>query len=169
MRSSDLQDAFNEHLNKELYSGYIYLAMAAYFESINLPGFAAWMRTQAKEEYQHAMKFWEYLYDRGGKVTLLAIDQPQSTYKSPLHAFEQALAHEKDVSEAINKLYTRAIDEKDYASEVFLQWFINEQVEEEKNAGQVVDTLRMLGDSSAALLMLDRELGARGAAAVAAG
>ncbi len=164
MPSKDLQDALNEHLNKELYAAYLYLAMAAYFESTNMPGFTAWMRAQAREEYGHAMKFWTYISDRGGRVTLLAIDQPPSQYRSPLDAFEQALAHEQEVSEAINKLYGRAVDERDYASEVFLQWFISEQVEEEKSAQQIVDTLKMVGDDPASLLMLDREMGGRDAA-----
>lgn len=163
MPSKDLQDALNEHLNQELYAAYLYLAMAAHFEATNMPGFTAWMRSQAREEYGHAMKFWEYIYDRGGEVTLLAIDQPPSKYKSPLDAFEQALAHEQAVTEAINKLYGRVVDERDYASEVFLQWFVSEQVEEEKTAGQIVDTLKMVGDSPASLLLLDREMSARGA------
>lgn len=164
MPSKDLHDALNEHLNKELYAAYLYLAMAAFFESTNMPGFTSWMRAQAKEEYSHAMKFWQYVTDRGGKVTLLAIDQPPSKYRSPLDAFQQALAHEQEVSEAINKLYGRAVDERDYASEVFLQWFVSEQVEEEKNAQQIVDTLKMVGEDSASLLMIDREMGTRGAA-----
>ncbi|MFN2526622.1 MAG: ferritin [Actinomycetota bacterium] len=162
MASKDLYEAMNNHLNKELYSAYLYLAMAAHFESVNLPGFAAWMNSQAKEEYGHAMQFWTYIYDRGGSVTLLAIDQPPSKYGSPLEAFEQALAHEKDVTEDIHKLYARASDEKDYASEVFLQSFISEQVEEEKTASQIVETLKLVGDSTASLLMYDRELAQRG-------
>ncbi|MFN2389626.1 MAG: ferritin [Actinomycetota bacterium] len=163
MPSKDLQDAMNTHLNQELYSAYLYLAMAANFEAANLPGFAGWMRAQAKEEYAHAMKFWDYIYDRGGRVTLLAIAEPPAKYKAPLDAFQKAFDHEKEVTRAIHELYGRAVAEKDYASEVFLQWFVSEQVEEEKSAGQIVDTLKMVGDSMASLLMFDRELGARGA------
>ncbi len=162
MASKDLKDAMNKHLNKELYSAYLYLSMAAYFEAGNLPGFAGWMRAQAKEEYEHGMKFWTYIYDRGGSVTLLAIDQPPSQFGSCLDAFSQAYEHEKEVTSDIHELYRRAVADKDYASEVFLQWFVSEQVEEEKTAGQIVDTLKMVGDSSAALLMLDREMSARG-------
>lgn len=161
MTSRSLQEAMNKQLNKELYSGYLYLAMAAYFEATNFPGFAAWMRAQSQEENAHAMKFWEFIYDRGGEVTLLAIDQPPSTFKSPVDAFEQALAAEQDNTAEIHKLYEAAVDEKDYASQVFLQLFIAEQVEEEKMASDHLDTLRRIGDSSAALLILDREMGNR--------
>ncbi len=165
MASKDLQDAMNKHLNKELYSAYLYLAMAAYFESTNLPGFAGWMRAQAKEEYQHAMKFWDYIYDRSGAVTLLTIAEPPAKFKTPYDAFKQAFDHEKEVTAQIHELYGRAVADKDYASEVFLQWFVSEQVEEEKTSGQIVETLKMVGDSTASLLMFDRELGARGAPA----
>lgn len=161
MARRDLQEAMNEHLSKELYSAYLYLAMAAYFESINLPGMTNWMRAQAKEEYQHAMLFWEFISDRGGRVTLLAIDKPPASFGSPLEAFQEALDHEKEVSKEINDLYGQAAAANDYASQAFLQGFVTEQVEEEKTATQIVDTLKMVGDNPAALLMFDRELGQR--------
>ena len=161
MTSKGLQDAMNKQLNKELYSGYLYLSMAAHFEATNMPGFAAWMRAQSAEENAHAMKFWEFIYDRGGEVHLLAIDQPPSSFKNPVDAFEQALRAEQENTAEINKLYEMAVSEKDYASQVFLQLFIAEQVEEEKMANDAVDTLKMVGDSAAALLMIDREMGNR--------
>jgi ferritin len=161
MTSKSLHSAMNEQLNKELYSSYMYLSMSAYFEAANYPGFAAWMRAQSNEENVHAMKFWEYVHDRGGDVTLLAIAQPPSKFASPLDAFEQALQAEKDNTNAIHALYATAVEEKDYPSQVFLNWFIQEQVEEEKTATQIVDTLQMVGDSAASLLLLDRELGSR--------
>lgn len=161
MATPDFHDAMNEHLNKELYSWYLYLAMAAHFEAVNLPGFAGWMHAQANEEMAHAMRFWTFIDDRGGVVRLLSIDAPPGGFPSPLAAFQQALEHEREVTEQIHKLYARAVDEKDYAGEVFLQGFISEQVEEEKTASDIVETLRLAGDNSASLLMLDRELGAR--------
>ena len=161
MAAKPLHEAFNQHLNKELYSAYLYLAMAAYFESSNLEGFTSWMKLQAREEYEHAMKFWEHILDRGGNVTLLAIAQPPAKYSSPLDAFQQAHSHEQEVSKAIHELYETAVRDKDYPAEVFLQWFVTEQVEEEKNVGAIVDKLKMVGDSSAGLLMLDREVGQR--------
>ena len=161
MTSDSIRDALNAQLNKELYSSYLYLSMAAHFEATNLPGFATWMKGQSREEYEHAMKFWDYIYDRGGSVTLLSIDQPETTFKSPLDAFEKALQAEKDNTEQIHKLYAMAVEQKDYPTQVFLNWFIEEQVEEEKTAGQIVDTLKLVDDSSASLLLLDRELGAR--------
>jgi ferritin len=160
--SPDFHEAMNEHLNKELYSWYLYLAMAAHFEAVNLPGFAGWMHSQAKEEMAHAMRFWTFISDRGGAVTLLSIDAPPARFSSPRAAFEQALEHEREVTQQIHKLYARAVDEKDYAGQVFLQEFITEQVEEEKTASDIVETLKLAGDNSASLLMLDRELGARG-------
>jgi ferritin len=119
------------------------------------------MRAQSNEENEHAMKFWEYIHDRGGEVTLLAIDQPPSKFSTPLAAFEQALEAERDNTAEIHKLYAAAVEDKDYPSQVFLNWFIQEQVEEEKTASSIVETLRMVEDSPASLLLLDRELGNR--------
>ncbi len=165
MLSRTMQDAINEQIKNELYSAYLYLSMSAYCESINLPGFALWMRMQAQEEVGHAMKFYESVHGRGGRVVLLAIDQPPAEFQSPLGVFEKTLEHEQKVTAMINNLYELAIQEKDYASKVLLQWFVTEQVEEEDSAMKVIDTLRMVGDSRQALLMLDREMGGRQAAA----
>ena len=162
MLGKAVQEAMNEQIKNELYSAYQYLAMAAYCESANLPGFAHWMRTQAREETEHAMKFYDFILDRSGQVVLQAIDQPVAEFSSPLEVFERALEHEQEVTAMINDLYGLAVRENDYASQTFLQWFVTEQVEEEKNAGDVVETLRMIGDKSEALFLLDRELAGRG-------
>ncbi len=162
MADSDLHDELNAQLNRELYASHLYLATASYFETENFPGLASWMKAQVEEERIHAMKFWDFIFSRGASVTVLALDQPPSKYGSPLEAFQAALEHEKQVTEEINKLYARAIDEKDYASQAFLQWFVSEQVEEEKMVGDIVATLERIGDSSTGLFMYDRELAQRG-------
>ena len=162
MLSRTVQEAMNEQIKNEFYSAYQYLSMAAYCESVNLPGFARWMRMQAREEVEHAMKLYDFILDRGGRVLLQAMDQPVADFGSPLEVFEQALEHEQRVTAMINGLYGLAVKENDYASQTFLQWFVTEQVEEEKNAGDVVETLKMIGDKSEALFLLDRELGGRG-------
>jgi ferritin len=161
MLGKAVQDAMNEQIKNELYSAYQYLSMAAYCESVNLPGFAQWMRAQSQEETEHAMKFYDFILDRNGRVVLQAIEAPVVEFGSPLEVFEQALEHEQKVTAMINELYGLAVRENDYASQTFLQWFVTEQVEEEKNAGDVVETLRMVGDKSEALFLLDRELGRR--------
>jgi ferritin len=161
MFSQAVSKAMNDQIQAELYSAYLYLAMSAHFEAENMPGFAHWMQLQANEEMEHAMKFYGFIQDRGGRVVLQAIQQPQTTFDSPLSIFEQAYAHEQKVTALINSIYDVARQENDYASQTFLNWFVDEQVEEEKNASQIVDTLRMVGDSPAALFMLDRQLGAR--------
>jgi ferritin len=163
MLSKTIQDAMNEQIKNELYSAYLYLSMSAYCEAANLPGFAHWMRVQAQEEVGHAMKFYDFIYERGGRVVLQAIDQPPVEFQSPLHVFEQTLEHEQKVTGLIHDLYTLAVEEKDYASQAFLQWFVTEQVEEEGSATQIVETLKIIGDKGQALVMLDRELGKRGA------
>ena len=162
MISKALQDALNEQIKNELYSAYLYLSMSAYFERINLPGSARWMRLQSQEETSHAMKFFDHLNDRGGTVVLQAIDQPPSEFKSPLEMFQQALAHEQKVTGMINKLYALAVKENDYPAQVELQWFVTEQVEEEKNATQIVEQLKIVGEHGPSLIMIDRQLGARG-------
>ena len=159
MLGKTIQDAMNEQIKNEFYSAYQYLSMAAYCESVNLPGFAHWMRAQSREELEHAMKFYDFILDRNGRVVLQAIDQPVVEFGSPLEVFEQVLEHEQKVTAMINELYGLAVRENDYASQTFLQWFVTEQVEEEKNAGDVVETLKMVGDTSEALFLLDRELG----------
>jgi ferritin len=156
-----VEKAINEQINAELYSAYLYLSMAAYFESQNLKGFAHWMQAQTKEEVGHAMKMYGFVFERGGKVALKAIENPQSSWKSPLNAFESVYEHEQKVTELINKLVDVARSENDVASENFLMWFIDEQVEEEAHASEIVEKLKMIGDARQGLFMLDRELGAR--------
>jgi ferritin len=162
MLGKKVQDAINEQIKNELYSGYLYLAMSAYFEAKNLPGFAHWMRMQAEEEQEHALKFFDFVNDRGARVVLQAIDQPPVEWESPLAVFEQTLEHEQKVTGLINQLYELALEENDYPTQVMLQWFIDEQVEEEKNATEIVETLRLAGDKGQALIMMDRALGRRG-------
>lgn len=161
MLSKTIQDALNEQIKHELYSSHLYLSMSAYCESINLPGFAHWMRMQSEEERGHALKIFDYINDRGGRVTLLSIDQPPSEFESPLHVFEQALEHERKVTALINELYGLAHKENDYATQALLQWFVTEQVEEENTASQIVEELKMVGSQGTALFMLDRQLGSR--------
>ena len=161
MLSKKMQDAMNEQINKELYSAYLYLSMSAHCESINLSGFAHWMREQAEEEKEHAMKLYEFICDRGGRVELKAIDQPPVEFKSAIDVFEQTLKHEEFVTSLINDLYVLAVQEKDYASQIFLQWFVTEQVEEEKGASEILEMLRMIGDKAQGILIVDRQLAAR--------
>ncbi|MBN2550642.1 MAG: ferritin [Anaerolineales bacterium] len=161
MLSEKLLEAINQQIQKELYSAYLYLSMSAYFEAHSLPGFAKWTRMQAQEEVEHAMKFYDYVNDRGGRVVLLAIQQPQVEFNSPLEVFEAILEHEQLVTASINNLYTLALKENDYAAQVMLHWFIDEQVEEEKNAGQIVDHLRMVEDHKVSLINLDHQVGKR--------
>jgi ferritin len=161
MLTKKLESAINDQIQRELASAYIYLSMAAYFEANTLPGFANWMRIQFHEEQFHAFKFFDFVFDRGGVVELQPIEGPQVKFSSPTEVFEKTLAHEQLVTKHINDLYALAIEEKDYPSQVLLQWFIDEQVEEEKNASDILDMLKMVEGNSHALLMLDRELGAR--------
>jgi ferritin len=151
----------NDQIQREMESAYIYLSMAAYFDGMNFPGFAHWMKIQFQEEQAHAMKFFTFIIDRGGKVSLQALNEPPVDFKSPLEVFEKALAHEEKISGHINDLYALSIEEKDFASQPLLQWFIEEQVEEEASAGEIVDTLKMIKEDFTALLILDRELGQR--------
>ncbi len=153
--------AFNEQINHELYSSYLYLSMAAYFHSINLDGFAGWMRVQAKEEDSHAMKFFEHLRDRGARIALDQIDKPKAAWKSPLDAFTAAYEHEKFITSKINGLYKLAEKESDYPAKVLLDWFVKEQVEEEATASGIVNMLERIKDSGNGIIMLDRELGKR--------
>ena len=161
MLGKAVEEAMNEQMKNEFFAAYQYLSMAAYCESQNLPGFAHWMRTQAREETEHAMKFYDFILDRNGRVVLQGIDGPVVEFGSPLEVFERALEHEQKVTAMINDLYGLAVRENDYASQTFLQWFVTEQVEEEKNTGDVLETLKMIGDKSEALFLLDRELGQR--------
>jgi len=162
MITKPMQDAINDQIHKELYSSYLYLSMAAYFEAQNLPGFAHWMRVQEAEERGHAMKFFDFLNERGGRVTLKAIDAPKSEWKSALEVAEEVAAHEAKVTASIYALYETALKEKDYPAQVMLQWFITEQVEEEKNAAEIVSSLKLIEAHGTAILMLDHRLAKRG-------
>lgn len=164
MFSQKVQNAINDQINAELYSAYVYLSMSAYFEAQNLSGFAHWMRLQYQEETQHALKLFDYMNDRGGAIVLKAVDAPPAGAGSTLDIFEKTLAHERKVTGLIHSLYKLAMDEGDYPTQVLLQWYIDEQVEEEKNATAAVANLRLAGDSGPGLLLLDREMGGRGAA-----
>ena len=161
MINEKMREALNGQLNAELYSAYLYLSMAAYFESADLPGFANWMRVQFQEEQFHAMKFFDYIIDRGGRVTLRDIKAPPSDWNSPLAIFEATLAHEQKVTGLINDLVSLAREEQDNASEIYLQWYVHEQVEEENNVGTVLGQLKLIKDSPQALFMLDKELSQR--------
>jgi ferritin len=161
MIGTAMQDAMNEQINKELYSSYLYLSMAAYYEDKNLPGFANWMRVQADEEREHGMKFFDFIQERGGRVLLKGIDAPKTDWSSSLEVAEEVAAHEAKVTASIYALYELALQEKDYPAQVMLQWFIKEQVEEEKNAAEIVATLKLIEDRGTAVLMLDHQLAKR--------
>ncbi len=161
MLSETMQKALNDQVNAEYYSAYLYLSMAAYFESLNLNGFANWMRVQTQEELAHGTIMFNFIGQRGGRVILSAIAAPQTEWKSPRDAFECAYSHEKKVTGLINKLVDLAIRESDHATNAFLQWFVTEQVEEEMNASGIANQLKVAGDSPNALFMIDRELAAR--------
>jgi ferritin len=163
MLSKTMQDALNEQIQKEYYSSYLYLAMAAYCEANNLPGSGKWMRIQSQEELSHAMKLYDHVCDRGGRVALQAIQQPPVEYKSALDIFLKALEHEQHVTASIHKLYALSVKENDYPAQITLQWFVTEQVEEEKNAGLIVEQLKAVGESKTSLMLLDRHLAKRGA------
>jgi ferritin len=165
MLSKKMEKALNEQLNAELYSAYLYLAISAWFESQNLPGLAAWMRIQHREETTHAMKFFKFVAERRSRVVLKVIEEPAKEWKSPLAAFEAALEHEQYITGRIGDLVNLAIEEKDHATNAFLQWFVNEQVEEEANADAVLRKLKLMADAPGGLFMLDQQLGQRPAAA----
>jgi ferritin len=156
-----MEKALNEQVNAELFSAYLYLSMEAYFKSLNLNGFANWMRVQTQEEIMHAMKIYDFIDERGGRITLKAIGGPDTEWDSPLAAFEAVYKHEQKVTGLINNLVNLAIEEKDHATNTFLQWFVNEQVEEESSADQMVQQLKMIDKSPGGMFMLDRELGQR--------
>jgi ferritin len=161
MLGKKIEDAFNEQINWELYSGYLYLSMSAYFLSINLNGFANWMRVQALEELTHAMKFFDFINERSGRVALLEAKSPPKEWESPLGAFEDAYEHECFVSSRINDLVNLSLEEKDHASNNFLQWFVAEQVEEEASVDEVAQKLKIIGGDGGGLFMLDQELAQR--------
>lgn len=162
MISQTIQNLINDQINKELYSSYLYLAMAAWFEEKNLGGFAAWLRVQESEEREHAMKLYAHLVDRGGRVVLKAIAAPPTPWTTNIEVFREVLKHEEEVTASITALYEAALKEKDYPAQILLQWFINEQVEEEKNATQIVQQLQLIEDRGTAVYVLDHSLGKRG-------
>lgn len=161
MPSTRMQEVLNRQLNAELYSSYLYLSMAAYFQDVGLLGFAHWMRLQAQEELMHGLKFYDYLAGCGARIRLAAIEAPPAEWESPRDAFENVARHEQKVTGLINSLYSLAADEQDHATKIFLQWFITEQVEEEATAGEVLQKLRLVGAEGGGLYLLDRELAAR--------
>ncbi len=168
MISKKMQDALNEQVTAEFYSAHLYLAMSTYLESIDLPGFANWMRIQYQEEASHAEKILDYVVERDGRGILSGFDSPPVDWKNALEVFEQAYAHEQKVTGLINGLMDTALAEKDHAAQIFLQWFVNEQVEEEASVKTIVQHLKMLGNSKAGIFQIDRELGSRSFAPPAA-
>jgi ferritin len=156
-----IEQELNKQINEEMYSSYLYLSMSAYFETVNLAGCANWMKIQSQEEYLHAMKFYTYLVQKGGKVMLQAIQEPTHAWENVLNVFEATLAHERHITARIDGLVNLALEEKDHATNSFLQWFVTEQVEEEATAEKIIDDLKMIGDNRTGLFMMDRELGAR--------
>ncbi len=163
MLKSNVQDALNSQLNAEVASAYLYLSMAAHFESQNFRGMAHWMQTQAREEWKHAMKFFGHIVDRGGRVVLARLEAPKAQWGSVLEVFQETVSHECHVTERIHSLVKLAVTESDFATQSFLQWFVDEQVEEESQAQQIVEKLKMMGDGNIGLFILDAELGKRAA------
>ncbi|HUW20738.1 MAG TPA: ferritin [Sedimentisphaerales bacterium] len=161
MIGKKMQEALNKQINAELYSAYLYLSMEAFFQSLNLPGFANWMRIQTQEELVHGLKIYDYVNKRGGRVTLKAIADPPVKWNSPLAAFEAVYKHEQKVTGLINDLVNLAIEQKDHAAQIFLEWFVSEQVEEEKSADEIVQKLKLMADAPGAIYMLDNEMARR--------
>ena len=162
MISKTMEKAINEQINKELFSSYLYLSMAAYFENTGLPGAAKWMYVQSGEEREHGMKLFGHLIERGGNVALGAMAAPETAWANPMSAFQAVYAHEQFITKSIYGLYEVALQEKDYPVQILLQWFINEQVEEEKNASDVIDSMKRIESHETAVLQLDHQLGKRG-------
>lgn len=161
MMSEAMQAAINKQINREIYSAYIYASMATYFEHRSLKGFANWMRMQSEEELDHARKFTTYMQDRGARVVFTSVDAPRTDWGAPLEVFTDAYNHECHITACINELSSQAIAEKDHATHALLEWFVTEQVEEESNADQIVQQLKLADGAPGALFLLDRELGAR--------
>lgn len=161
MIKKTVSDAINAQINAEFYSAYLYLSMSAYFEAQGLPGFANWMRVQFEEEQFHALKFYDYVNERGGRVLLTTFETPKHEWENMVEVFEDVLKHEIHVTDLINNLVDIAMAEKDHASVAFLQWFVNEQVEEEANVEKILSQLRLIGGKGDGILMLDRELATR--------
>jgi ferritin len=157
--------ALNNQLNVELYSSYLYLGMSSYFESVSLTGFASWMKKQSLEEYEHGMKIYDFIHETNGTVELKKIDAPNAGWKTALDIFEETFEHEKSVTKSIYELVELAITEKDHAATSFLQWFVNEQVEEESTVSKILDRMKLAGDNKQGLFFMDREMGQMAAAA----
>ena len=161
MLNKKMENALNEQINKEIYSAYLYMAMSAHSTNIGLSGFANWFMVQYHEEMEHAMKIYDYVNDQGGKVHLKAIDEPPSTFKDAMDMFKKTLKHEQFVTKSINTLMDLAIKEKDHATQIFLQWFVTEQIEEEGNDNDIIAKLELAGVKGNGLFMIDKELGTR--------
>ncbi len=161
MISSEIQKAINKQIGHEFFAAYLYLGMMAYFESRSLSGFGHWMRLQAQEEAAHAMRLVDFMLDRGGEVELGPIERPVVDFETPLDVMKAALAHEQKVTGLINDIYALAMKHNDYPAQVLMQWFVSEQVEEERNAGEIVDQLMLAGGSASALLVIDGRLADR--------
>ncbi len=161
MLSEKMEEALNEQLNKEIYSAYLYLSMSAHSTNIGLPGFANWFMVQYKEEMDHAMKIYNYINEQGGKVKLKAVEEPPSEFKDAMDMFEKTLNHEQFITKSIHDLMELAIEEKDHATQIFLQWFVTEQVEEESNDNEILAKLKLAGSKGNGLFMIDKELATR--------
>jgi ferritin len=161
MLSKAVQDALNEQIKQETYSSYLYLAMSSYCHSTGFHGFAQWLRVQSGEESGHAHKIFDFVNERGGRAMLKAIEQPPVNYPSPVDCMEKAYDHEQKISGMINRLYELAQKEKDYPTQVFLQWFVKEQVEEEQNVAQILEQIKLVGKQGPSLFLVDRALAAR--------
>jgi len=161
MLSEKMVEALNKQLNNEIYSAYLYLSMSAHSTFIGLKGFANWFMVQYQEEMTHAMKIYDYINDQGGQVKLITIAQPPTKFESPLDMFEKTLNHEKFITKCINDLVDLAIEKKDHATKIFLQWFVTEQIEEEANDNEIISKLKLVGGEGNGLFMIDKELAAR--------
>ncbi len=161
MLGKKMLDELNKQINKEMYSAYLYMSMSSYSEYTGLKGFANWFMVQYKEEMEHAMRIYHYINDQGEQVKLMAIEEPPAVFESPLDMFEKTLAHEQFITKSINDLVDIAIEEKDHATNIFLQWFVTEQIEEESNDNEIISQLKLIGGDGNGLLMLDKELGMR--------
>jgi ferritin len=161
MLSKKMEKALNEQINKEMYSAFLYMSMSAQSTNIGLPGFANWFMVQYKEEMEHAMKIYDYINNQGGKVKLMAIDEPLSDFKDPMDMFKRTLKHEQFVTKCINELVNLSIKEKDHATQIFLQWFVTEQIEEEGNDNDIISKLELAGTKGNGLFMVDKELSTR--------
>ena len=161
--SNKISTALNTQVNNELFSAYLYLSMSAYFQSNNLSGFARWFKLQAQEETMHAMKIYDFILDRGWQIDLLPIEQPEKNWNSPTEIFAAAYEHEQKVTKMINDLFKLSIEHSDYATNTFLQWFVNEQIEEEATVSEILDKIKLTEGVPSALLFMDAELAKRAA------